>query len=432
MSPKLRLKWPSVMKRLLVITTAALALAFGVAPAGAATDWNVGDIFAGVSNGQYTVYDNGGTFKETLSDGLGGFTTGCAFNPALDKLYTTNFSTSNVVVYDNASPHASTPINTAAQGGGNAESIVFASNGDFYVGHAGGNADIQRYNAAGTYQQSYNVGIERRGSDWIDLAADQQTMFYTSEGRNVFRYDVAGDAQLANFAALPGSGIAFALRLLAPGDGSGGLLVADDGDVKRLDGAGNVIQTYDVTGEDTWFSLNLDPDGTSFWAGNYGSGKAYRFDIATGGVDNQIQTLDTGAPGLLFGLCLKGEPTAAVPTISVTGRGRFNTSGGGRVDFTLSNETVTFERSRGERFSFAGEVDSISGSDNTATLMGTGTWNGADGYTFEVTVVDNGSPGTNKDTIAVVIRDAAGVIVFIQGPELLKPGDIVVTSPEPT
>ncbi len=26
--------------------------------------------------------------------------------------------------------------------------------------------------------------------------------------------------------------------------------------------------TYDVTGEDGWFSLNLDPDGVHFWAGS--------------------------------------------------------------------------------------------------------------------------------------------------------------------
>ena len=273
----------------------------------ASTTWNVGDVFAGVSNGSYNVYDNAGVFKETISDGLGGFTTGCAFNGALDKLYTTNFGNTKVVVYNDASPHtiAQTVDTAAINPGGQSESVVFAANGDFYVGHPDGDEDIQRYNAAGTYQQSYNVAIEARGSDWMDLAADQKTMFYTSEGRKIMKYDVSADSQLADFAVLPGAGKAFALRLLPPGDGSGGLLVADAGEIKRLDGTGAVVQTYDVAGEDGWFSLNLDPNGTSFWAGDFGTNNFYRFDIATGAVE--VGPINTGVGTALFGLCVKGE-----------------------------------------------------------------------------------------------------------------------------
>lgn len=68
------------------------------APAYASTVWNVGDVFAGVGGGAYNVYDNAGVFKETISDGLGGFTTGCAFNGTLDKLYATNFSNTKVAI----------------------------------------------------------------------------------------------------------------------------------------------------------------------------------------------------------------------------------------------------------------------------------------------------------------------------------------------
>lgn len=69
-----------------------------------------------------------------------------------------------------------------------------------------------------------------------------------------------------------------ALRLLP----TGGLLVADWQEIHRLDGAGNVVQTYDVTGADCWYGLTLDPDGTSFWSVNRCTYKIYRFDIATG------------------------------------------------------------------------------------------------------------------------------------------------------
>src|SRR5713226_3253758 len=60
--------------------------------------WNIGDVFVGVSNGQYNVYDNTGVVKDSVNDGQGGFTTGCAFNGGLDKLYTTNFSNTKVEV----------------------------------------------------------------------------------------------------------------------------------------------------------------------------------------------------------------------------------------------------------------------------------------------------------------------------------------------
>ncbi len=62
------------------------------------TAWVVGDLFAGVGGGVYKVFDNAGNFKEQISNGLGGFTTGCAFNPTLDKLYTTDFSATKVIV----------------------------------------------------------------------------------------------------------------------------------------------------------------------------------------------------------------------------------------------------------------------------------------------------------------------------------------------
>ena len=53
-----------------------------------------------------------------------------------------------------------------------------------------------------------------------------------------------------------------------------------------------------------------------------------------------------------------------------------NTDGNGQVSFTLSNDEVRFDRIRGHRFSFEGNVSSVSASDKTATLTGTGTWNG--------------------------------------------------------
>lgn len=306
--------------RVIAAASLSMLVAFVSVSLQGVTAWDPGDVVVAIGGGQYNVYDNLGVYKETITqtDGetsFAGFTTGCAFDSSGD-LYTTNFSNTKVIKFEGDSPHdVLQVIDTAVQSpGGHSESIVFAANGDFYVGHPDGNDDVHRYNAAGTFQQAYDVAIEARGSDWMDLAADQRTLFYTSEGRQLKRYDVSGaGAQLADFATLSSTGPAFALRLLPPGNGSGGLLVADSVNIKRLDGSGTVVQTYDADDEDGWFALNLDPDGTSFWAGNPGTGNFYRFNITTGFVE--VGPVFTVTPDLdegigLFGICVKGEPTA--------------------------------------------------------------------------------------------------------------------------
>ena len=76
--------WVGTMLALVVLLFSAGA------PASAATTWNTGDVLVAVVNGSYNVYDNGGVFKQTITSPLSGTTTGCSFNAAGDKLYTTN------------------------------------------------------------------------------------------------------------------------------------------------------------------------------------------------------------------------------------------------------------------------------------------------------------------------------------------------------
>jgi hypothetical protein len=141
----------------------------------------------------------------------------------------------------------------------------------------------------------------------VELSADQSTIFYTSEGSTIRRFDTATSTQLPDFSTALNE--SFALRLLPPGDGSGGLLVANFADVKRLDASGAVVQSYDAPGEDSWFALNLDPNGTSFWSAGIFSGNVYRFNIASGAIE--VGPISTGSS--VAGLCLKGEPTAGTP-----------------------------------------------------------------------------------------------------------------------
>ena len=280
-----------------------------------ASTWVKGDVFAGAAGNPatYEIFDNGGAFKESISKaGVNGNSTGCGFN-ANEDLWGTFFQGDQAVRFANAHPHGDVQtINLPA--GNHPESISFAANGDFYIGNADGDRDVYKFDAAGNPVGQFDVAVGPRGSDHIDLAADQRTVFYTSEGRTIFRYDTVADTQLSDFATLPGGGASFGIRILPPGDGSGGALVADSGDVKRLDGSGNVVQTYDAPGEDVWFALNLDPNGTSFWSADLNSTNVYRFNIASGAVE--VGPLSN--PGQVGGLCVLGELTAGVPTTPET------------------------------------------------------------------------------------------------------------------
>lgn len=298
--------------------------------------WFPGDVFVAVGSGQYKVYHNTGTASspnyvlvETLTDGIGGsFTTGCALDSS-SNLFTTNFSNTKVVKFDANSPHSvlQTIDTNARDSGGNSESVLFDSVNNLFVGDPDGGHLLLKYDSTGTFVTSFTPTREARGTDWIDLAADQKTLFYTSEGTHVKRFDVSANSQLADFnsTALPGS-IAFALRLLSPFDGTGGLLVADTDRIVRLDGSGADVQEYNVTtsktcpttnttcpNENTFFALNLDPNGTSFWAGAFGTANFYRFNISTGAIEVGPINTGTGA-NTLFGICLKGQP-APVNTV---------------------------------------------------------------------------------------------------------------------
>jgi len=271
----------------------------GAGPAHAVL-FQTGDLFASTGSGQVQHYDASGTLLETLDTTRGGFTTGSAFDSA-GNLYVTNFSDNTVSRFNNGGTLTEAVfIDTGTLGGGAPESIVFDMAGNFYVGHADGNRDIMKFDAAGNYLQSFDVGTTDRGSDWIDLAADQQTIYYTSEGDEILRYDAATDTQLSNFADF-GQRPTFALRLLD----DGGILAASSATILRFDAAGTVIQSYDSGANNNWFALNLDPDGDTFWSGDFGTGQIAQFDIDSGAL---LQTISTGS-SQLYGVSLYGEIT---------------------------------------------------------------------------------------------------------------------------
>ncbi|MCC6992026.1 MAG: hypothetical protein IT181_23685, partial [Acidobacteria bacterium] len=47
-------------------------------------------------------------------------------------------------------------------------------------------------------------------------------------------------------------------------------------------------------------------------------------------------------------------------------------------------------------------------------VVGTGLWNGASGYTFELVATDRGEPGRQRDTVTFTVRSATGALVWQQ------------------
>ena len=146
------------------------------------------------------------------------------------------------------------------------------------------------------------------GDDWIDLASDQCTLYYTTEGADILRYNKCTNTQMPNFNQAPlAGGPAYEVRILQ----SGNVLVADSNEIYELDSSGNVIQTYDCSSlpgcQGQLFAVVVAPGGGSFWTGDSASGELWQINLATGQL---MQTIDTGT-AYLYGLSVADQEMAA-------------------------------------------------------------------------------------------------------------------------
>ncbi len=299
-------------KRNIFIIALMLFLMGGYSVTYAADQFQLGDVFAGVDSGGNVQWWRGTSILHTLNTGSGTYTTGMATDSA-GNLYVTNFN-GTVSKFDKNGTLLSSNYLTGGAGS-SYESIVVDKAQNFYVGDAGQN-QIRKFNSAGTLLDSKTAVIEDRGTDWIDLAADQKTMYYTSEGQKLMTIDMSTGVQGADVTNLLTGGAAFAIRLL----GDGTVLVANTADIKRVNlSDGSIMQTYDVAGQNAWFALNLDPDGKTFWSGDFGNDKFYQFDITSGSVIGSAYDTGLGG-GHLFGLAVYGEITqggGGVPSVPI-------------------------------------------------------------------------------------------------------------------
>jgi len=294
-------------RRWLLTTIAVLTLVAAGPVAAWAGDWQDGDVFVGVfGSAAYRVYGNGGALRESISQGTSGSPAGCAFDRN-GVLHTINSTNGLIVRFLGAHPHNRLP-NILTGGSGAPQAVSFDRAGSFYVGNLFTPDSLLKFDAAGVPTGAFTPAAPPTG---IDLSADQRTMFFTSGAgvsTRIHRFDVVSGINLPVFADLGGTNPVGDLRLLPPGDGSGGLIVGHDADIKRLNGTGAVVRTYDVPGEDGWSGISLDPDGASFWAVAVDPGNVYRFNLATGAVDRGPLASDDGA----LRLCVRGTRTAAL------------------------------------------------------------------------------------------------------------------------
>ena len=135
------------------------------------------------------------TLDTTIS---GSFTTGSTFDSS-GNFYVTTFDGGYVSKFDQDGNLMDAQF-AECDPGANCESIVFDKAGNFYVGQAE-TADILKFDSDGNLIQRYDVQTSARGSDWIDLAADQSTMYYTSF--EVYTFDLETGVQGPQFATLP-------------------------------------------------------------------------------------------------------------------------------------------------------------------------------------------------------------------------------------
>jgi hypothetical protein len=279
--------------RITVVLVIAAVLLLSSAAKAVHVSFERGDIFISLEPGpvQWRLPD--GTLRQVLVPTVAGYGEGMAFDVS-GNLYVARWRADTMGVTGNTVEKYDV-LGRSEGAVGNSfncdpHTIVFQTSGVAYVGHAGCRRSILKFTPGTLEPAEYMVAEDAQGVFWMDLAPDGCTMFYTSYGPNVKRFDVCTNTQLADFNAepLPG-GVTHDLRVLP----DGGVLVSSGEVVARLDASGALSRTYQGPVEPTLFAgLDLGFDNT-FIAGNYFTSNVHTFDLTTGAV---VQTFNAGTP----------------------------------------------------------------------------------------------------------------------------------------
>lgn len=308
----------STLGFLVLLVLAATVSSQGQVP----LDRQVGEIFVAVGNGQYQVWHPTpptATLVETIDQNFNnimfsGATAGCAFDPTYHP-FTTNLFNGDVFRHAIDDPqNAIEQISVAGAGGAQPTSIAFDSAGNSYVGNAGGNGLIEEYSPSGTLVRTLPVNTNKLkgGSAWIDLSADGKTIYFTGTSNTISQFAVSS-SNVSKFASISGATL-YALRVLPTATANGGILLvaavfSGSSNIQLLNNNGHTVQTYSVAGQNNFQILTLDPNGTSFWAGNPTTGNFYRINLASGNIEVSANTGISNGP---TGLCAYGGFSATL------------------------------------------------------------------------------------------------------------------------
>lgn len=268
----------------------ALATASGTSSVG--VPFAPGDVFEGTGSG-VAHYSDGGAYLQRM--GAQYNATGMCFD-AQGDLYSVDFAYGDVARFNDAG----LPIGSFSTGFVNpySESCAVDGNGNVWVGFATGDATttgggLEEFTSDGTPLATYYPTPNTRGVDWIALAGDGCTLYYTSESTVVDRFNICTGQQLSEFASLPVGWACYQLAIRPNGQ----MLVACSTGVVLLNANGSVAHIYPAyslgidTSQYQLYSLALNVDNTSFFVSGIGADgnnfpetKAIKVDIASGNV----------------------------------------------------------------------------------------------------------------------------------------------------
>jgi hypothetical protein len=163
-----------------------------------------------------------------------------------------------------------------------------------------GFGNVRKVSAFGRLLQTIKIPVGERAVDWLELDANQCTLYYTSEDNDVRRFNVCSNVAMTHFATAL-AGPCYAMRQRNNGE----LLLACKNQILRFANNGSVLDTYsreslgetDIQG---LFALTLDPDNESFWTAGVDSGRVVRARIDTGAVMVSFLTGTGGVSGLII------------------------------------------------------------------------------------------------------------------------------------
>ena len=287
-------------------------------PAGADTPiFASGQVFASVGNSAVNVYSQGtGNPQVTrLNDGLGEpYTAGSAFDSS-GNFYVTDDYSGDVSEY---APDG-TLDGVFASGLQNPLSLAFDNQGNLYVGQQT-TPYIAEFSKSGQLVENIGpVATELSGDDWIALGSDECTFYYTTEETDILAlqhvHQSAG-AELQRRALRRPTTPRRGCRCRPSSSRSCPTATSwwrTRTPTSSWTRTATCSQTYTCASlpgcQGSLFAMSLDPDGTSFWTGDSTSGDVWEVNIATGAVEQQIDTHS----GSLYGLSVDDQIEVAAP-----------------------------------------------------------------------------------------------------------------------